>query len=125
MNIEINGKSYELNFGFKFLKTLNANFETETQGMRIDTGLINAQVILKSGDPIGLTTVLRCALSHNKVKPTDDAVYEGLENLIEENDGDLDKVIELIEKEMGKQPVIKAALKRFEKTMENNKEKKK
>lgn len=86
MNIEINGKSLELSFGFKFLREIDNRLGLKLEEASIGQGVSLLPMGLESGNPVVIGEVLIAATSHLKkkaitMKNIDDALDEIAENI--------------------------------------------
>lgn len=106
MNVEINGKSLELNFGFKFLREIDNRLGLKVEQASIGQGVSMLPVGLESGNPVVIGEVLIAATSHLKkqaitINNIDEALDEIAENIgLEEFGSD-------ILTELGKRPMTR------------------
>ncbi|WP_160112327.1 tail assembly chaperone [Salicibibacter kimchii] len=85
MNIEIDGKGYELNFGFGFLRALNDKYKVRKNGQDIGAGLAMTTGYLIDSDPLVLPDIVEAGLHHvKKDKPGKEKIEEALMAIIEE-----------------------------------------
>lgn len=124
MNFLINGEENKLHFGkVGFIRTLDSEYKAEYNGIKFGMGLNLANTYLKQYSIPALVEVIRAAASG---KPTRSEVDKALEDYAEklaledpEFDG-LDDLFEDVMEEMGKQPLTRATMKKFNKVTEDN-----
>ena len=106
MQVKIDGKDYELNFGIRFINLMDQNHNLSNNGIR--TGMV---------DPIGLAEIIECATWINKERPTLNQIYNFLDT-----DADIAKLCKDILKELQASNSTKAQVKNVLKTMKNAQE---
>lgn len=86
MNITINGVTYELHFGWAFLKHANEFFGLEAEGINTKAG---AMPILMAGasmkDPVALMNLIKCGLASERTQPSNKELEDYIEELIEKD----------------------------------------
>lgn len=105
MNVEINGKSLELSFGFKFLREIDNRLGLKVEQASIGQGVSMLPVGLESGNPVVIGEVLIAATSHLKQAITINNIDEALDE-IAENIG-LEEFGSDILTELGKRPMTR------------------
>lgn len=88
---KINGKDYDLHFGAAFSQALSKEFKMtrDVQGAKMDFGLGVRMAVpyLEMGDVDAIFKVLKHSLWKYKVKPTDNELYEAIEEVALETGG--------------------------------------
>ncbi|WP_273709450.1 tail assembly chaperone [Leuconostoc mesenteroides] len=108
MQVKINNKEVELNFGVKFVRELDKVAGLDVNGASFGMGLTKSIPALNTADPAVLADVIYSAASTNKAfRPSQDDV----DNFIDDYDGDLEKLFDDVTKEMSAANAIKVALK--------------
>ena len=79
MQIKINGKDYELNFGIRWVLLMNQNHNITQNGFSQGMGINQAVASLFQYDPIGLSEILLNATWINKERPTSADIEHYLE----------------------------------------------
>lgn len=107
MELTINGKKYQLNFGVGFVRTLDEKYGMSNQaGFSLGMALTKALPALKSYDPAVLAEVIQCAaepaLSLAKV-----------DSLIDDPDTDVEKLFSDVLKELSEANAVKLAAKKL------------
>lgn len=113
MEIILNGKTYNLNFGLRFLDDIDQRFGVtmEVEGQTIKSnvsGLHMAMTGLSTKSPSTLAKVLLCATAGEKQQPSMAELERFIESLIEKEEYDTfyDELLD----ELGKQPIVRVAL---------------
>lgn len=70
MQIKINGKSYELNFGIRWVNLMNQKHNINQNGLVQGMGINQAVASLMQYDPVGLSEIILNATWINKDRPT-------------------------------------------------------
>lgn len=70
MQIKINGKSYELNFGIRWVNLMNQKHNINQNGLVQGMGINQAVASLMQYDPVGLSEIILNATWINKDHPT-------------------------------------------------------
>lgn len=114
MNIEINGKTYPLTFGLRFLDTVDKErgFTADVEGMQMNTGAGGMSMLqqgLEVYSPTHLATVIRAATATERQKPSNQDIEKFIESLAENGDEYYD-FYDDIKDEMGKNSILKMAL---------------
>lgn len=112
MQIKINDKTYDLNFGIKFVELMNQRHSISNNGVQAGAGLTQAVSVLSMYDPIGLIEIIQCACWINKEKPTQLDITKYLDT-----DADIKKLCDSIFKELENANATKAQVKNVLKTM--------
>lgn len=107
MELTIDGKKYQLNFGVGFVRTLDEKYGMSNQaGFSLGMALTKALPALNSYDPAVLAEVIQCAsepaLSLAKV-----------DSLIDNPDTDVEKLFSDVLKELSKANAVKLAAKKL------------
>ena len=76
MEIKINGKNVELNFGVAFVRELDKVAGMKVNGQSFGFGLTKSLPALQAYDPAVLADVLYCAAWDNKPRATQKAIDE-------------------------------------------------
>lgn len=113
MDLTINGKDYQLQFGLKFIRTLDQTYTQKADGMEFGLGIETAIPYLKMQNPTVLYELIKAGTSHLKSKPSNDDIENELEKFAEE--GKLDKLFKDIEKAMEESAFLKSKMKKFKK----------
>ncbi|OYS01793.1 tail assembly chaperone [Lactobacillus johnsonii] len=117
MQIKINGKAYELNFGIRWVLLMNQNHNISGNGLNQGMGINQAVASLSQYDPIGLSEILVNATWINKERPTSADIDHYLET-----DADIKKLCDSILKEIETANATKAQVKNVLKTMKKAQE---
>lgn len=117
MQIKINGKAYELNFGIRWVLLMNQNHNISGNGINQGMGINQAVASLSQYDPIGLSEILVNATWINKERPTSADIDRYLET-----DADIKKLCDSILKEIETANATKAQVKNVLKTMKKAQE---
>lgn len=70
MQIKINGKSYELNFGIRWVNLMNQKHNINQNGLVQGMGINQAVASLMQYDPVSLSEIILNATWINKDRPT-------------------------------------------------------
>ncbi|MEB6060849.1 tail assembly chaperone [Staphylococcus pseudoxylosus] len=105
MEIQFNGKSLDLSFGFKALSLIDKRLGMEIEQMSIGQGLSLLVPNLAQGNPITIGEVILSATAHHKKSPKEDDLDDILDE-IAENQG-FQEFGEVIIKELGKRPTTR------------------
>lgn len=112
MQIKINGKDYELNFGIRWVLLMNQKHNITQNGLSQGMGINQAVASLSQYDPIGLSEILLNATWINKERPTSADIDNYLET-----DADIKKLCDSILKEIETANATKAQVKNVLKAM--------
>ena len=133
MQITVNEKQIELNFGIRFVRELDKKFHiTLNGGKRVGTGLEETVPMLFSGDILALEEILQAAAWGAESKPTQEELDDYLDSV-----EDVDALFETVLEELKNQNATRkktlalvadleerkraeAALKKTGKTLKNN-----
>lgn len=118
MQIKINNKTYELNFGIRFINLMNQKHNVNQNGLYQGMGVNQAVTSLYQYDPIGLAEVIQAASWINKDKPT----QLEIENYLDTT-ADIKKLCDEMLKELEKSNSTKAQVKNALKAMKKAQEK--
>ena len=82
--LQINGQSYLLTFGLKFLELLNSKYTLEIDGLAVGAGLVTVWTELKMQNPVMIRDMILFATATNVNRPSEDEVeayiFEQLED---------------------------------------------
>lgn len=117
MQIKINGKAYELNFGIRWVLLMNQKHNIAQNGLSQGMGINQAVASLSQYDPIGLSEILLNATWINKERPTSADIDHYLET-----DADVKKLCDSILKEIETANATKAQVKNVLKAMKTAQE---
>ena len=117
MQIKINGKAYELNFGIRWVLLMNQKHNITQNGLSQGMGINQAVASLSQYDPIGLSEILLNATWINKERPTSADIDNYLET-----DADIKKLCNSILKEIETANATKAQVKNVLKAMKTAQE---
>lgn len=106
MQLKINDKNVNLNFGVRFVRELDKVAGMTVNGQSFGFGLTKSLPALQAYDPAVLSDVLYCAAWDNKVRPTQKAIDEFIDN-----DADLEKVFDEVHAAIAKSNAVKVAAK--------------
>lgn len=119
MILNIGGKDYELNFGFRFLEEVGEEFglSPEIEGTNIPLKMKGAGImymLLDDKDFVTVHKVIRLGTITLKQQPSDEDIKDFLYELLEESiEGDVDvyeEFIENLKKNIEENPVIRYEL---------------
>ena len=102
MEIKINDKNVELNFGVAFVRELDKVAGMKVNGQSFGFGLTKSLPALQAYDPAVLSDVLYCAAWANKPRPTQKAIDEFIDT-----DSDLEKVFDEVNKAIAESNAVK------------------
>ena len=117
MQIKIDGKAYDLNFGIRWVLLMNQNHNISGNGLAQGMGINQAVASLSQYDPIGLSEILLNATWINKERPTSADIDHYLDT-----DADVKKLCDSILKEIETANATKAQVKNVLKTMKKAQE---
>ena len=117
MQVKINGKDYELNFGIRWVLLMNQKHNITQNGLSQGMGINQAVASLSQYDPIGLSEILLNATWINKDRPTSADIDHYLET-----DADIKKLCDSILKEIETANATKAQVKNVLKAMKQAQE---
>lgn len=117
MQIKINGKAYELNFGIRWVLLMNQKHNVVLNGLSQGMGINQAVVALKQYDPVGLSEIILNATWINKDRPTSADIDHYLDT-----DADIKKLCDGILKEIETANATKAQVKNVLKAMKQAQE---
>lgn len=117
MQIKINGKAYELNFGIRWVLLMNQKHNITQNGLSQGMGINQAVASLKQYDPVGLSEILLNATWINKERPTSADIDHYLDT-----DADIKKLCDSILKEIEVANATKAQVKNVLKAMKKAQE---
>lgn len=117
MQIKINGKNYDLNFGIRWVLLMNQKHNITQNGLSQGMGINQAVASLKQYDPVGLSEILLNATWINKNRPTSADIDHYLDT-----DGDIKKLCDSILKEIEVANATKAQVKNVLKAMKKAQE---
>lgn len=108
MQLKINNKNVEFNFGVRFVRELDKVAGIEHEGVKIGYGVAKCLPELKAYDPAALSDVLYCASFKSSPRPGQHEVDNYLETLTAEQ---LKKLFDNTIEEINKATVLKLAIK--------------
>lgn len=115
MQISINGKDFNLNFGVRFVRELDqvAGMKVNVRGIEQSFGMgLNLSVpSLRQYDPAVLSDVIYCAAWDNKKRPSQKDIDDYLDN----PDTDIMKLFDDVMKEMESANAVKAVASKISK----------
>ena len=117
MQIRINGKDYELNFGIRWVLLMNQKHNITQNGLSQGMGINQAVASLKQYDPVGLSEILLNAAWINKDRTTSADIDHYLDT-----DADIKKLCDSILKEIEVANATKAQVKNVLKAMKKAQE---
>lgn len=117
MQIKINDKDYELNFGIRWVLLMNQKHNITQNGLSQGMGINQAVASLKQYDPVGLSEILLNATWINKERPTSADIDHYLDT-----DADIKKLCDSILKEIEVANATKAQVKNVLKAMKKAEE---
>lgn len=117
MQIRINGKDYELNFGIRWVLLMNQKHNITLNGLSQGMGINQAVASLRQYDPVGLSEILLNATWINKDRPTSADIDHYLDT-----DADIKKLCDEILKEIETANATKAQAKNVLKAMKKAQE---
>ena len=110
MILTINGKNYELTFGFGFLAEMNKRKPAEFEGMKTGYGAMALFSIGQFfGDPLAFFDLIKAATAESPQKPSNEELEAYIEQLIKE--GRFDSVFNSIMTDVKKSPILAYAMK--------------
>lgn len=112
MQIKINGKSYELNFGIRWVNLMNQKHNMNQNGLTQGMGINQAVASLMQYDPVGLSEIILNSTWINKDRPTGADIDHYLDT-----NADIKQLCDSILKEIESANATKAQVKNVLKTM--------
>lgn len=107
MELTINGKKYQLNFGVGFVRDLDEKYGMSNQaGFSLGMALTKALPALKAYDPAVLSEVIQCA-----AEPS--VSLAKVDGLIDDPETDIEKLFTDVLKELSEANAVKLAAKKF------------
>lgn len=106
MELTINDKKVQLNFGVRFVRELDKVAGMTVNGQSFGFGLTKSLTALQAYDPAVLSDVIYSAAYGNKPRPTQNAIDDFIDNCT-----DLGKVFDEIQKEIDESNAVKVAAK--------------
>jgi hypothetical protein len=113
MKFKINGAERQLEFGMKFINVLDKLYQVNYQGMQFGMGVNMAYMYLQQYNPSCIPNIIIAALSHEKNQVTTEEIEAAMVEFAIDNDG-LEKLFDGLADELGKSPLLKATIKRFQ-----------
>lgn len=114
MNITVNGRSIELNFGIRFVRELNKNCHIVIGGKQVGTGLDENIPMLFTGDVIALANIIYAATWGVEKRPTKEELDDYLDR-VEDIDALFDGVLEELKNQNATRRVTLALVAELEK----------
>lgn len=106
MELTINDKKLELNFGVRFVRELDKVAGMVVNGQSFGFGLTKSLPALKAYDPAVLSDVIYCAAYGNKPRPTQKTIDDFIDNC-----PDLGKIFDEVNAEIDDSNAVKVAAK--------------
>lgn len=106
MELVINGKKVQLNFGVRFVRELDKVAGMSVNGQSFGFGLTKSLPALRAYDPAVLSDVIYSAAYSNKPRPTQGAVDDFIDNC-----EDLEHLFDEAQKEIDESNAVKVAAK--------------
>lgn len=111
MQIKVNGKDVNLNFGVRFIRELDqrAGLTLTVQGIKQNFGMALTKVIpaLQSYDVAVLAELLYCAAWDNQKRPS----LNDIDAFLDDNSTDIDKLFEDVQRELKSSNAARTATK--------------
>lgn len=114
MNLKINGKDYEIRFGFAAIDYLDKQYFVEASGIKLGQGIGMAYTYLNGQSPVAIFHVIKAGVITEKQQPSDNEIEEFVEEYAEK-DG-LNKLFKELASELKKQPLTKATVAAYDKS---------
>ncbi|AKP66103.1 MULTISPECIES: tail assembly chaperone [Companilactobacillus] len=104
MNIKVNDKEFELNFGIGFLRELDKVAGVDVQGISMGMALTRTLPALKGWDMLALINALYCATHADNPRPS----YDDVANAVgSQTDKQIEKLFTDVLAELKKSPVVR------------------
>lgn len=114
MYLNINGKDHDLKLNFGFINKMDKTFKIEQNGVNLGMGVGVAKTLLESSYSLHiLVKIIKAATDQTNEREIEVAI----EQYAEEN-GDITPLYTELLDEMGKSPLLKAMIKKFEEKTE-------
>ena len=110
MEITIGKKTYPLIFGLRFIRELDKRFTIQSNGLQLGFGIATAVTYIQQRNPVVLVDLIQAATVTERSKPS---VLE-IEEYIEAETTDLEKLFKDFLSEFEKSHVIKGTMKNLE-----------
>lgn len=107
MEIVINDKTYELNFGLKFLNILNNLYQNDKTPVKIDQGLLTVVTNLSLGSPNAILAIVMASTWQARPKLTEHDVEKWLE------EQDIEELCDSFLEQFEKSSLTKATMKKI------------
>lgn len=115
MILKINGKDYEIKFGFAAIDYLDRQYFIETSGMKLGQGVNMIYTHLNAENPLALLNAIKAGTITEKQQPsTNDIEIFAMEK---GENNELKKLFKELADELKKQPLTKATVASFEKNI--------
>lgn len=109
MNLNINGKDYELHFGLDFIAQLNKKHVAIENGYELGRGLYNAVVQIENSDPTILVDLIQAATITESAPPTIEDIKKYLETEVE----DVEVLMDDFLSQLATAPMTRVTMKRI------------
>lgn len=106
MEIKLNNKTIQLNFGVRFVRELDKVAGMTVNGQSFGFGLTKSLPALKAYDPAVLSDVIYSAAYGNKPRPSQNTIDNFIDNCT-----DLGKVFDEVQQEIDESNAVKVAAK--------------
>ncbi|WP_433956995.1 tail assembly chaperone [Cytobacillus horneckiae] len=111
MEIEINGKKYQLEFGMKFIRKMDEVYFIDKEGAKFGMGIESAVTYMAMQNPTVLFEIIKAGTSHLKSKPSNEEIETEIEKYAIE--GKLEDLFLKFEQALGEAPFLKHKIKDF------------
>lgn len=111
MNLTIEGKEYQLEFGLGFIRELDKSYTIKADGMEFGMGVESAVSYLAMENPTVLFEIIKAGTNHLKSKPSNADIELFLVEHAEK--GTLEKLFKDVQEAMAEAPFLKLKIKRF------------
>ncbi|WP_100066061.1 tail assembly chaperone [Miniphocaeibacter massiliensis] len=115
MILNINGKDYEIRFGFAAIDYLDKQYFVEASGIKLGQGIGMAYTYLNAQSPVAILHVIRAGTITEKQQPSTADIEKFVEETAEK-DG-ISKLFKELAAELKKQPLTKATVAAYDKNM--------
>ena len=110
MELDINGKKYELRYGLSFINALDNLYTQDMNGVEFGMGIEMLNAYLDLGRPTALFNAIKAGTSHLKSKPSNDGIENFLEDIAMSDDDKYEKLFDQLKEEIEQAPFLKRAL---------------
>src|SRR5690625_4351127 len=110
MELDINGKKYELRYGLRSINALDNLYTQDMNGVEFGMGMEMLNAYLDLGRTTALLNAIKGGTSHLKSKPSNDDIENFLEDIAMSDEDKYEKLFDQLKEEIEQAPFLKRAL---------------